>query len=325
MTINKIAEMAGVSRATVSRYLNDGYVSEDKKAKIRAAIQKTGYSPSLEARTLRTKKTYRIGVIIPRINSDSISRMVQGMSRELSSRGYHLLLMNTGNSVEEELRCLSNVRENMVDGVIFMATIFNEKHRKILQEFLIPVVLIGQRIDGFPCIYHDNYSAGNRLGRMLGQACKAPAYLGVTLEDHAAGWDRWQGVAEGLRALGIDPDGIPNETADFSYEAGYLAAKALLARTQNIDGIVCATDSIAAGAIKYLREQGLKVGTDIKIAGFGDSNISKIVDPELTTVHFYYHTSGEEAAKLIMDRIENPTAAVKQIQVGYEIVKRESL
>lgn len=325
MTINKIAEMAGVSRATVSRYLNNGYVSEDKKAKIRAAIQKTGYSPSLEARTLRTKKTYRIGVVIPRINSDSISRMVEGMSRELTARGYHLLLMNTGNSVEEELRCLSSVRENMVDGVIFMATIFNDKHRKILQQFQIPVVLIGQKIDGFPCIYHDNYSAGTRMGRMLGEKCKKPAYLGVTLEDHAAGWDRWQGVSEGLRTSGIDPDDIPNVIADFSYESGYLSAKALWARSQNIDGIVCATDSIAAGAIKYLREQGLNVGNEIKIAGFGDSRISRIVDPELTTVHFYYQTSGEEAAKLIMDRIENPTAAIKQIQVGYEIVNRASL
>lgn len=325
MTINKIAEMAGVSRATVSRYLNNGYVSEDKKTKIRAAIQKTGYAPSMEARALRTKKTYRIGVVIPRINSDSISRMVEGMSHELTAGGYHLLLMNTGNSVEEELRCLSNVRENMVDGVIFMATIFNDKHRKLLQQFQIPVVVIGQKVDGLPCIYHDNYSAGIRMGRMLGEKCKAPAYLGVTLEDHAAGWDRWQGFTEGLRTAGIDTGDIPNVIADFSSESGYLAAKELLAQTKRVDGIVCATDSIAAGAMKYLREQGLKIGTEIRIAGFGDSKISRIVDPELTTVHFYYKTSGEEAARLIMDRIDNPTAAVKQIQVGYEIVNRASL
>lgn len=325
MTINKIAEMAGVSRATVSRYLNNGYVSQEKKEKIRAVIQQTGYAPSQEARTLRTKKTCRIGVIIPRINSDSISRMVQGMSRALSVRGYHLLLMNTGNSVEEELRCLSSVRENMVDGVIFLATIFTDAHRRILREFHIPVVVLGQRIEGFPCIYHDNRSAGERLGRMLGEKCKAPAFLGVTLEDEAAGQDRWQGVADGLRAFGIDPDRIPNETADFSWESGYLAAKALLAKAQKVDGIICATDTIAAGAIKYLHEQGLRVGTDIRIAGFGDSNISRIVDPELTTVHFYYHTSGEEAAKLILHCIENPDAEIQQLQIGYEIVRRASL
>lgn len=322
MTINEIAEMAGVSRATVSRYLNDGYVSEDKKEKIRAVIEATGYMPSTEARTLRTKKTHRIAVIIPRINSDSISRMVQGMSKVLSAQGYKMLLINTFNDVDEEIRSLDSVRKNVVDGVIFMATLFSERHRKCLREMNFPVVVLGQKIEGFPCIYHDNFSAGLGLGRMLGEKCSKPAYLGVTREDRAVGLDRWQGVAAGLRERGIDPDTIPNITADFSMESGYLAAKTLLELTDQVDGIVCATDSIAVGAMKYLREQGKR---DVKIAGFGDSKISKVVDPELTTVHFYYMTSGEEAAKLILERIENPNAAVKQLQIGYEIIARASL
>ena len=95
MTINEIAEMAGVSRATVSRYLNNGYVSGEKSEKIRKVIEETGYQPSAQAQVLRTKRTKLVGVIIPKINSDSISRMVAGISSVLSDAGYELLLANT--------------------------------------------------------------------------------------------------------------------------------------------------------------------------------------------------------------------------------------
>ena len=104
MTINEIAEMAGVSRATVSRYLNHGYVSQEKRERIKEAIEKTGYQPSTQAQTLRTKKTKLVGVILPKISSDTVSRMVAGISDVLSKRGYQLLLANTNNDNDEELK-----------------------------------------------------------------------------------------------------------------------------------------------------------------------------------------------------------------------------
>ena len=106
MNINEIARLAGVSRATVSRYLNNGYVSSEKKEVIRRVIQETGYQPSSQAQTLRTKKTSLIGVILPKINSDTISREVTGISDILTRRGYQLILANTNNDVEEELKKL---------------------------------------------------------------------------------------------------------------------------------------------------------------------------------------------------------------------------
>ncbi len=104
MNINEIASLAGVSRATVSRFLNDGYVSEEKKEKIRKVIEETGYKPSAQAQMLRTKKTNLIGVIIPKINSDSISRMVAGISIVLSRAGYQHLLAHTDHDEYEEVK-----------------------------------------------------------------------------------------------------------------------------------------------------------------------------------------------------------------------------
>ena len=94
-------------RATVSRYLNKGYVSEEKKEIIRKVIVETGYQPSAQAQTLRTKKTSLVGVILPKINSDTISREVAGISDVLTARGYQLILANTNNNLDEELKYLS--------------------------------------------------------------------------------------------------------------------------------------------------------------------------------------------------------------------------
>lgn len=122
MNINEIARLAGVSRATVSRYLNKGYVSEEKKEIIRKVIEETGYQPSAQAQTLRTKKTSLVGVILPKINSDTISREVAEISDVLTARGYQLILANTNNNLDEELKYLS---------------LFKRKHKQMLKDIRI--------------------------------------------------------------------------------------------------------------------------------------------------------------------------------------------
>ena len=163
MNIGDIAEMAGVSRAAVSRYLNNGYISAEKSEKIRKVIERTGYKPSVMAQTLRTKKTMLIGVVLPRINSDSISSIVAGIGTALNASGYEMLLATTDNNPEKELEFLRIFSNNRVDGVIFIATVFTKEHRKILKNMTIPVVIVGQQLGGYSCIYHDDYGAGRAL------------------------------------------------------------------------------------------------------------------------------------------------------------------
>lgn len=106
MNIKDIAELAGVSRATVSRYLNNGYVSADKKKKIHDVIKQTGYVPSTQAQMLRTKRTCLVGVIIPKINSETVAKITSGISQVLNENHYHMLVANTENSYEKELEYL---------------------------------------------------------------------------------------------------------------------------------------------------------------------------------------------------------------------------
>ena len=143
MTIAEIAQRAGVSKAAVSRYLNNGYVSSEKREAIRRVIEETGYVPSQQAQTLRTGKSRMIGVIVPRIDSESISRVVAGISQVLEAQAYRLLLANTDNRIEKELEYLEVFRSGNVDGVILVATMLSAAHRKALAALGVPAVLVG--------------------------------------------------------------------------------------------------------------------------------------------------------------------------------------
>ena len=148
MNIAEIANLAGVSRAAVSRYFNNGYLSEEKRLAIRKAVEETGYRPSAQARTLRTKRTGMVGVILPKMVSPSVGRMVEGMLSVLDARGYQMLLAVTRNDPKKELEYLNAFQDKLVDSVILVATVFTPEHRRILKKLSVPVVIAGQQLTG---------------------------------------------------------------------------------------------------------------------------------------------------------------------------------
>ena len=325
MNINEIARLAGVSRATVSRYLNNGYVSEEKKKVIRQVIEETGYQPSSQAQMLRTKKTKLVGVILPKINSNTISREVAGISDILTKKGYQIILANTNNDIEEELKYLSLFKDNQVDGVIFIATILTQKHKKMLKEYKVPIVLLGQLLEGYPCIYQDDYKAAAKLTEQMAESGKHFGYITVTDQDEAVGQRRRAGVEETLQKLEkeLKPECV--KCGDFTVESGNRMTAELFQENPNLDTVICATDTMAVGAMTWLKENGYRIPEDVQVAGLGDGYLGKIVEPKLTTVHFFYKTSGMEAASMLVDLMESEeTKICKEIKMGCELVLRES-
>ena len=144
MNIAEIAKLAGVSPAAVSRYFNNGYISDEKRKAIRRVVEQTGYRPSLQAQTLRTKRTKLIGVIVPRINSGAVGSIVAGVLSVLDAGGYQMLLADTQNAPEKEIEYLTVFDEKQVDGVIFAATVFTPEHRRIMKGMSVPAVVTGQ-------------------------------------------------------------------------------------------------------------------------------------------------------------------------------------
>ena len=326
MDINEIARMAGVSRATVSRYLNDGYVSEEKRRQIKKVIDETGYQPSQRAQTLRTGKTKLVGVIIPKISSDSVGRMVQGMTRLLRERGYQMILANTDNDAKTEVDYIKLFSgRNKVDGIILIATVFSAAHIRALEACTVPTVILGQQLEGQSCIFQDDFHALYAITLSALEHGSRPAFLGVREDDVSAGHERHAGFMAACKELDI-PAAEKSVIlgGDFSVDAGYTMTEELLEQDRGIDTIICATDTIAFGAITCLREHGLRVPEDVQVTGVGDGTLSQVVSPTLTTVHHYYRDSGLEAAKLLVDAMNGGTPIAREIRMGYEIRKRRS-
>ena len=325
MDINQIAQMAGVSRATVSRYLNDGYVSQEKRAAIKRVIDKTGYVPSRQAKTLRTGKTDVVGVIIPKINSASISRMVAGISSVLNDASYQILLANTDNDAAREVDFMRLFTERrQVDGIILIATVFTAEHHAAIEDLRVPVVVLDQNLPGYSCVHQDDYRAMRDIAELVLKHAQHPGYIGVLEEDVSAGEMRHRGFVDACAQHGIDVPDDAQTRAEFTVDSGYSCAEAIMQAHPETDALVCATDSIAYGALTYLREHDIDVPGTVQVSGVGDGELSQIVTPRLTTVHHHYKTSGVEAARMLLGLMSGDDSIPREIKMGYELVERES-
>lgn len=325
MNIGEIAKLAGVSSAAVSRYFNNGYISDEKREIIRKVVEETGYRPSIQAQTLRTKKTKMIGVILPKIDSESIGGMVSGILTVLNENGYQLLLADTQNNPEEELEYLSTFNDKQVDGVIFIATIFTAKHRRALKNMTVPVVIAGQKLSGYHCVYHDDYHAMYDLTKMfIEKGCRKIGFIGVLQQDKAAGQERFEGYCNSV----VDGDMAEcrenTVVSDFTIDSGYEKAGELLKKYGPLDGMICATDEIAIGAMRYLKEQKIEVPGDMIIAGIGDSALSRVTTPTVTTVHYSYDKTGALAAQMLLNILSGKDDAIREVKLGYSIVENAS-
>ena len=325
MNISEFAEYAGVSKSAVSRYFNNGYLSDDKRKKIEKAIEETGYSPSISAQAIKTRVTKLVGVIIPKLSSESCARITEGISQVLYEHGYQILLVNTANDYNKEIEYLDLFRQNRVDGVIFLATVFTDVHRSLLKKMHIPVVITGQEYKGFSCVCHDDFGAAYALTElMLHKGAVRPAYIGVTDDDKAAGEARHKGFLKALADNDISLDKHNSVTSEFNIDSGYSCAKKIFSGREHPDCIFCATDNIAAGAILYCRENGIKIPEDVMICGVGDSKIGAITAVSLTSARLHYKTAGIEAAQMLLNSIGRASNVPKIMKLDYEIVERES-
>ena len=321
MNIAEIAKMAGVSSAAVSRYFNHGYISEQKRESIRKVVEKTGYRPSIQAQTLRTKKTNMIGVIVPKIASGSIGKVVEGILSELNRKGYQMLLAVAQNDPEMELKYLSSFYDNQVDGVILSGTVFTDEHEKMIKNASVPVVVVGQWFPGHCSVFHDDYHATYDLTKtILERGRRKLGYIGALLQDTATGQQRYKGYCDAVCDMGYASLAGNFVTSDFTVSAGYERAGELLGRCGNLDGIVCATDTMAIGAIQYLKNQHINVPGQILVAGHGDSDIARMMDPPLMTVHFSYEKSGVIAVQMWMEQLGHEESVMKEVKLGYHIV-----
>lgn len=321
MNISEIAERAGVSRAAVSRYFNNGYISAEKREAIRRVVEETGYRPSLNAQTLRTKRTQMIGVIVPKVASASVGRIVEGILSILNENGFQMILAVTQNDPKKEMEYLGAFDHKRVDGVILVATVFSAEYKKILKNLTVPVVIVGQQLGGYSCVFHDDYHATYDLTQLFFEkGRKKLGYVGALQQDQAVGSERYRGFCDAVRDAGFGELKDNFVIAAFTVASGYEKTRELLARCGELDGIICATDTMAAGAMQYLCEQEIKVPEQILVAGQGDSEMARVTAAPLITVHYSYEKSGETAVRMLLEILARKESACEEVRLGYHIV-----
>lgn len=323
MNIQEFAKYAGVSKAAVSRYFNDGYLSEEKRTIIEKAIKETGYAPTRVAHNVKTRITKLVGVIIPKLSSDSIARITDGISAVLSENGYEMLLLNSANDYKKEVEYLELLRKQRVDGVILLASVFSQLHKTVLSKMNIPVVIIGQDYKGFSCVCHDDFGAAYAVTKhMIENGAKKFACISAMQSDKAVGYERTQGFLKALFDNGIDFNSSLGVIADFSMNSGYDRAKFLSGKRKKFEALFCATDTIAAGAIQFFSENGISVPDDIMVGSVGDSKLGRVIS--LTTAHLHYRTAGIEAATMLISAVYRHDHIPKTLKLDFELMRRNS-
>ena len=332
MKISEIARMAGVSSAAVSRYINGGSISEEKKQRIKKVIEETGYVPNPTARSLRQQRTDGIGVIVPKFNSDSVSNLIEGVSTVLSKSGYLAVFDNAENDEKRELEYMRLMQESRFAGILLMGTVFTAKHIAFFRESSMPIVVCGQNNPNVTCVYHNDKGAAKEITRyMLQKGRLKLAYIGAVERDISVGLNRREGVEEALREAGLDPGTLVRTQVFFTVDDGYKGMNDILDGGYVPDGIICATDTLAVGAIKALRDRGFSIPKDVSVAGIGGGFAGTIITPALTTVKLFHRECGERGARLLLTLIEQHREKPKeklpitQTMFGYSLIERESV
>lgn len=328
ITIKDIAAMANVSRSTVSRALNNkGYVGAEARKRIETVIKETGYVPSQHAKSLRTKETKVIGVILPTIQTETSSKIVSGIDSILSEQGYQVLLATTNLDKEKENDYLYLLKARQVDGIILTATNTATTLVNAIKELHTPVVVIGQEMEGITNVLYDDYQAACELTSMIiNKGHTKVAFIGVDETDRAVGHLRKKGYLDTMEKYNLKVENNWIQKGVFDVESGHDTMETIMEKSINAPTATFAvTDRLAIGAISYLKKAGYRVPEDMAIASIGASEVSEYVEPPLTTIDYQYEQAGEKAATLLLEILSTNNNEFKKVVIDYRFIFRSSI
>ncbi len=327
-SIKDVAREAGVSIATVSRVLNDiDVVNEDTKKKVLDAISKLGYRPNIVARSLKTQKTSTIGILIPDIASQFYPDIVRGAEDVANIYNYNIILCNSDFDIEKEKEYLKVLKEKMVDGVIYISSSLNEEILDLINELDLKTVLVEtkDKEGKFPSVSIDNVSASYEGTKYLIESgIKKLAFIGVNETTMNAWGERYIGYKSALSEAGLSFDKDLTYFKNLTVKAGYEAIQRFTEAGKEFDGIVCASDEIAMGAIDALREKGIRVPEDVSVIGFNNNVLGGIFYPKLTTISQPSYDMGSVAVRMLIKILNKRELENGHYVLNYELIKRES-
>jgi DNA-binding LacI/PurR family transcriptional regulator len=330
-TLEEVAHVAGVSRATVSRVVNGSpRVSPDVRIDVQAAIDRLGYVPNRAARSLVTRRSDSIAVVITeptgRLFSDPFfPRLLRGVSTELAVRDRQLILLMP-ESTADEARTADYLTAGHVDGVLLVSLHKDDPLPARLGAAGMPMVLVGRPPKDVKASYVDvdnRQGAQTAVAHLISGGRRVIATIAGP-QDMAAGIDRLRGYRDGLADADLAIEAKLQATGDFTQESGAAAMKRLLADRPDIDAVFAASDLMAVGALTVLAAAGRRVPADVAVVGFDDSPVATSTTPQLTSVRQPIEAMGREVARLLVDAVEAADLVPRRVILATELVRRAS-
>ncbi len=326
-SLHDVAKLAGVSKSTVSRVVNNEYgVKEATKIKVMKAVEECGYVVNQVAKDLKSQKTNLVGVIVPRMSSNAVALGVDGLSKVFEQAGKHVLLANSQMIPNKEVEFIQIFNQKRVEGILLYATHVDSQLVAAIHQSRAPVVVVGQDASLFniPSIVHDDLRVGFEAGnRLLAAGCQYIGFIGVMGSDVAVDKLRSDGLIQALTMAGANELQFHTH-GEFSIESGYAQMKQLLVKYPQTDGVFCATDRIAIGAIKAIEECGKQPGKDIKVLGVGNDELGFISSPGLSTFNYAFDKAGENGAKMLLEIISGASNTMSKLVLTFQNVERET-
>lgn len=325
-TIYEIAKRLGVSSSTVSRALTGrGYVRKELRERIRQVAKEMDYQPNSLARSLITKQSYTIGLVLPDITNPFFPAVARGVEDVAHRNGYNVILCNTDGNPQKEASYLRLLRSKQVDGVIFTTTRVNAKHVEQLLDGGVPVVLADRRVK-IDCdfVVVDNIEGAYQATQHLIGLGHSAIGIITGPQKVTTGAERIDGYKRALQGNGLKIRDELILEGDYRQHSGYRHAKSLLQLATPPSAIFACNDLMAIGALAALEEVGIRVPGEIAVVGYDDTLLASVARPRLTTVAQPKYEMGAMACDLLIDRIRAKDRPTQQVILQPQLIVRES-
>ena len=327
-TINDVASCAGVSKATVSRVINNNPgVSLELEKRVKEAIAELNYRPNKLAQALKARKSNSIGLIVPSVENPVFAQLTRVVENTAQKYGFSTILCNSEGKAERETECIRLLLEKQVDGIIFDAIgVYSDSLREALRHN-VPIVLIGQKIDNFPVA---NVNVDNHLGgylattHLIRTGCRRIVFMMAEHEALSAVNQRFRGYRDALIENGIELDEQLMPKSRLSFESGAQVTAELLDKGVSFDAIFAANDLLALGCLDMLVERGIAVPDDVSVFGYDNIPFGGMVRPRLSTVSNAVGTISVEAVKCVLRHIYTEKLTKDEIFFKPQLVLRQS-
>lgn len=326
VTMRDVAKRAGVSTATVSRYINQsGPVSDEVANRLETVMSEFHYIPHVTARKLATNKTLTIGLLLTDIRGDFFAPLLNGIEAVANENGFDLLISSMRQL--QRRRSLAPVGPHNSDGILIFADSLEEESLRWFHEKKFPIVLLHRSSPSdlqIPCVTVENKAATQKVVEHLIEVHGRKKIIFLRgPEKHEDSYWRELGYNEALEAHGIPLDIDRIAAGEFDRETAYKSIQQLIASGVEFDAVFCGDDEAAVGVLDALKKEGKRVPEDVSVVGFDDQRMSSYLNPALTTVRAPTHEVGCEATYQLVNLIRTGEATPLTL-LPTEIVLRRS-